>query len=150
MMAYLIFNDTFQLSLLGSPISITTDLISWPSDSSKYAITNPSVMWYNTTDPRFMNWMRTSTLPHFRKLWGRINSNLAASTYTITIVNSKAWIMLDYDIAKFNTKKYFVVSNSNFLGSSNNYLAILYLVVGSVCFVIAMLFLVRKMQKKIK
>ena len=46
-------------------------------------------MWTNTTDERFMNWMRIAAMPTFRKLWGRINSDLPADNYTLTIENRK-------------------------------------------------------------
>jgi len=36
----------------------------------------------------FIVWMRVSGLPHFRKLWGKINNGLKAGTYRITINNS--------------------------------------------------------------
>jgi len=76
-------------------------------------------MWYNTTDPRFMNWMRIAPLPNFRKLWGRINSNIVPGNYTLLIDNSKSWIMLGYKMTDFNGSKYFVLSTSNFFGSKN-------------------------------
>jgi len=87
--AYTIFNDSFiiQYSDLTS-VSVTTNGISWPSDLQKYQISNPSLQWYNVTDPRFMNWMRIATLPNFRKLWGRINNDLPAGNYTLLINNS--------------------------------------------------------------
>lgn len=47
-----------------------------------------SVMWTNITDERFMNWMRVAAMPNFRKLWGRIEDDLPAGTYTLTIDNS--------------------------------------------------------------
>jgi hypothetical protein len=36
-----------------------------------------------------MVWMRTAALPHFRKLWGKINTDLEPGTYTVTINNCK-------------------------------------------------------------
>lgn len=35
-----------------------------------------------------MNWMRISSLPNFRKLWGKINQDLPSGTYTVQIDNS--------------------------------------------------------------
>lgn len=91
MVAYSIFNDTYIiLKPDGSTLtSLTTDGIAWPSDSVRYKLTNPSTQWLNLTDPRVMNWMRIASLPDFRKLWGKINENLLAGSYTIQITNSK-------------------------------------------------------------
>jgi hypothetical protein len=35
-----------------------------------------------------MVWMRASATPNFRKVWAKINTNLAAGTYKVDIVNS--------------------------------------------------------------
>jgi hypothetical protein len=86
--AYTIFNDSFVIQSNSINVSVTTSGIAWPSDLQKYQISNPGLQWYNVTDPRFMNWMRIATLPNFRKLWGRINNDLAAGTYTLQITNS--------------------------------------------------------------
>ena len=50
----------------------------------------------------------------------------------------------------FKAQKYFVISQSNFFGSKNSFLSITYIVVGSVCLVIAIAFLVKKLMKKKK
>ena len=34
------------------------------------------VQWLDMTDEHFIVWMRTSGLPTFRKLWGRIDDGL--------------------------------------------------------------------------
>lgn len=58
--------------------------------------------------------------------------------------------MLDYDIRSFEGEKYFVVSQSNFFGSKNEFLSITYIVVGGLCFIISIAFLVKKLMKKRK
>lgn len=42
--------------------------------------------------------MRTAALPYFRKLWGRIESDVKKGKYEITIENN-------FDVYKFNGKK---------------------------------------------
>lgn len=59
-------------------------------------------MWYNVTDPRFINWMRIAALPTFRKLWGKIETSIQPGNYTLTITNSMFNIIIDYDISNFN------------------------------------------------
>lgn len=44
-------------------------------------------MWYNTTDERFMVWMRVAALPNFRKVWARVNSEITPGSYNLTITN---------------------------------------------------------------
>jgi hypothetical protein len=86
------FNDTFNFTNAnGSSITLTTDNIAWPSDMAKYKISNSSLQWLNLTDPRVMNWMRISSLPNFRKVWGRINNDLPAGQYSVLITNSKMY-----------------------------------------------------------
>jgi hypothetical protein len=86
--AYTIFNDSFVIKNDSNSVYVTTNGIAWPSDLLKYQISNPGLQWYNVTDPRFMNWMRIATLANFRKLWGRINSDLPAGNYSLLINNS--------------------------------------------------------------
>ena len=90
MIAYSVFNDTYSIAYPnGTNISsMTTDGIAWPSDAYRYNMPDPSVMWLNISDPRFQNWMRIANLPTFRKLWARINHDLEAGSYTLTVNNS--------------------------------------------------------------
>jgi len=58
-------------------LEIANTGIAWPSDiANKYAKNTEERQWLDVTDERFMVWMRTAALPKFRKLWGRIDSNL--------------------------------------------------------------------------
>lgn len=73
MIAYTVFNDSFVLiSPQNQTVPISNKGIAWPTDIEKYKITNPDGMWIDTTDERFMNWMRIAAMSDFRKLWGRI------------------------------------------------------------------------------
>jgi len=47
------------------------------------------------TDEHFIVWMRTSGLPEFRKLWGRIDTSLyPGENYLLNIKNN-------YDVSSF-------------------------------------------------
>lgn len=71
--AYSIFNDSFSLTNpAGNPVPILSTGIAWPADLQRYKLGNISQMWYNTTDERFINWIRIASMADFRKLWGRI------------------------------------------------------------------------------
>jgi LEM3 (ligand-effect modulator 3) family / CDC50 family len=85
--------------------------------------------------------MRTAGLPNFRKLWGRIEGDLEAGTYSVAITNK-------YDVNGFDGNKSFVLSTTNALGGKNYFLAICYIVVGSLCLIFAIIFLVAFLKKK--
>ena len=89
----------------------------------------------------FIVWMRTAGLPNFRKLWGRIETDLLPGTYQLQIVNR-------YNVAQFEGQKSFVLSTTNALGGKNYFLAICYLVVGSLCIVFAIIFFIAFLRKK--
>lgn len=48
--AYSIFNDSYNLALGSNNIIISSKGIAWPSDLSKFVTVNPSQMWYNVSD----------------------------------------------------------------------------------------------------
>ncbi len=85
--------------------------------------------------------MRTAGLPDFRKLWGRITTNLPKGEYELKIVNN-------YDVAAFEGKKSFVLSTTNALGGRNYFLAICYIVVGILCFIFALIFAIAFCKKR--
>jgi hypothetical protein len=85
--------------------------------------------------------MRTAGLPNFRKLWGRIEGDLLPGTYSLSIVNI-------YDVSQFEGQKTFVLSTTNALGGKNYFLAVCYLVVGSLCIVFAVIFFIAFLRKK--
>jgi hypothetical protein len=88
MVAYTIFNDSFTLWNKSENLPILGTGITWPSDLKNFAKGNSSVMWYNVTEERFINWVRIASMPNFRKLWGRIEGSLNKGMYTIEINNS--------------------------------------------------------------
>ena len=85
--------------------------------------------------------MRTAGLPNFRKLWGKIEIRLEVGDYQIVIDNK-------YDVTSFDGKKSFVLSTTNALGGKNYFLAICYIVVGALCIVFAIIFLIAFLKKK--
>lgn len=86
--------------------------------------------------------MRTAGLPNFKKLYGKIEQDLTPGTYTILINNT-------YDVSNFNGAKYFVLSTTGVFGGSNYFLAVCYLVVGSLCVVFAVIFFVAYARKQV-
>jgi hypothetical protein len=85
--------------------------------------------------------MRTAGLPNFRKLWGRIEQDLSPGQYTMSINNV-------YDVTSYDGNKFFVLSTTNALGGKNYFLAICYIVVGSLCLVFAIIFFIAYIRKR--
>jgi hypothetical protein len=151
-------------------ITFSSSGITWPSDSSKYSNLNvpngdyslvfPPPQWtkafpdggpfnkgYNASsfpkianNERFQVWMRPAGLPNFRKLWGVVNGNIPAGTYTMTIVNN-------FDVQSFGGTKSIVISTVSILGGKNPFLGIAYITVGVICWVLGIGFLIREMIK---
>ena len=92
-------------------------------------------------DEHFIVWMRTAGLPNFRKLWGRLEQGIKKGTYNVTVDNN-------YDVNGFDGNKSFVLSTTNALGGKNYFLAICYIVVGSLCLIFAIIFLFAFLKKR--
>jgi hypothetical protein len=70
-------------------------------------------------DEHFMVWMRTSALPTFRKLYGKIEDGLDKGEYVVRIHNN-------YNVKNFGGKKSIELTQLNALGGNNSYFAALY------------------------
>ena len=95
---------------------------------------------------RFIVWMRTSGLPTFRKLWGRIENALPppadGKKYYVRVYNHFE-LVTD---GKKNQKK-FVISTMNSLGGKNFFLAYCFFVMGLFCVLISVIFCGAHMKK---
>jgi hypothetical protein len=80
--------------------------------------------------------MRTAALPTFRKLDGRIESDIMASD-EITVV-----IQNNYNTYSFGGTKALVLSTASWIGGKNNFIGIAYVAVGGICLFLAMGFVV--------
>lgn len=171
LIAWSMFNDTFTLSTLNksdssavivcdtkSQIGCTKNGIAWKSDRTvKFQPPNTPVenrmhnlTYFNESshiipdilDEDLMVWMRTAALPNFRKLHRIINQELNPGTYRLHVVQN-------FPVTQFGGKKSIVISTTSWIGGKNDFLAICYLVVGSICFSLAVVFAVGMLIQKI-
>lgn len=149
--AYTYFNDTFSIKNQTNNETVYIDEkgIAWSSDiKTKFKNTGEGWegrQWLDMTDEHFLVWMRPSAFPTFRKLWGKINAPLMKGNYTLIVD-------YNYDEKTYGGKKSLVISSLNAFGGKNDFLGISYLVVGSVCIVIAVVWVLayRSYQEKNK
>ncbi|CAG9325499.1 unnamed protein product [Blepharisma stoltei] len=134
------FNDTFEMwSPRKEKVFIHEDDIAWSSDKDR-KFNNmhkwKKSQWKDVEDEHFMVWMRSSSFSTFKKLWGRIEDDLDAGTYTIQIHSH-------YDQNAFNGEKWVEISTASALGGKNDLLGIAFLSFGGFVLVIAVAFGVR-------
>lgn len=130
------FNDTYKLQTFEKTnIFINESNISWNSDKSRFIspLNSEQIQWINVTDEHFMIWMRPAATSNFRKLWGRVNTDMLAGNYSLTITNN-------YNVTGFNGKKSFIISTTTIFGGKNYFLGTLYIVVGAICLLCAAVF----------
>ena len=90
------------------------------------------------TDERFMVWMRTAGGQSFSKLWGKLDlpefgGKLKKGSYYLEINNS-------YDVSKLTTTKSVILTNTNFFGVLKSYLPMVYIMMGTFCFIFSLIF----------
>ncbi|XP_021299441.1 ALA-interacting subunit 3-like [Herrania umbratica] len=152
LIAWSLFNDTFNFSLNNQQLAVNKRGISWKSDrDSKFGknvfpnnfqngsfiggkLLNSSVPLSEQED--LIVWMRTAALPTFRKLYGKIERDLQPNeVIQVSLENN-------YNTYSFNGKKKLVLSTTSWLGGKNDFLGIAYLTVGGLCFFLALSFTV--------
>ncbi|ORC92121.1 uncharacterized protein TM35_000043350 [Trypanosoma theileri] len=88
-----------------------------------------------TTDEDLMVWMRTASLPKFRKLHRIIHKDLVPGKYVMKIGEH-------FDISSFGGTKSFSLATLSWLGGKNNNLAVMYFSVGGIAALFAVILLV--------
>jgi len=166
-----IFNDSFQLVYINNktyfPVNMSSKGIAWKSDRDllfgipqDWKDTMKPVHWPETAKERNINsykgdeelmvWMRTAPLSTFKKL-NRIvqhveepfKDGLPAGYYELNINYS-------YPVSVFKGKKMIFLSTTSLMGGKNNNLGIMYISLGCLHELIALVFFVFAMAKKDK
>jgi len=86
----------------------------------------------------FVNWMRTAGLPNFRKLYGKIDTDIAAGD---TLVFN---LTLNFEVSSFGGSKTLVVATISDFGAKNYALGMSYIAIGSVSLGIGVLFAAKR------
>ncbi|KAL1548281.1 ALA-interacting subunit 1 [Salvia divinorum] len=150
LVAWSLFNDTYMLSKNDAALPINKKDIAWSSDRThKFSpnvypknFQNGTLIGGGKLDESIpmsqqedlMVWMRTAALPTFRKLYGKIETDLEANErITVTIQNN-------YNTYSFDGKKKLVVSTTTWIGGKNDFIGRMYLAVGGTSLVFAIIF----------
>ncbi|KAL8045617.1 hypothetical protein ABFX02_08G126100 [Erythranthe guttata] len=151
LIAWSLFNDTYSFSRGVVDLKVNRKNIAWKSDREhKFGKQVYPVNFQNGTligganlDPSIplsdqedlIVWMRTSALPTFRKLYGRIEEDLDADdVISVNLFNN-------YNTYSFSGSKKLVLSTSTWLGGHNDFLGIAYISIGTSLIFIAFVFL---------
>ncbi|KAL5511421.1 hypothetical protein ACEPAH_4637 [Sanghuangporus vaninii] len=164
-----IFNDTiYNLTAVETDGSSSSDYdfsykgIAWPGEAKKYGTTKYSIdqieppqNWrlrfpngYNESnlpnlheDEHFHNWMRTSGLPTFTKLYGRNDDDtLRAGTYELNVT-------MDYPVKPYDGTKAIVITTVSWIGGKNPFLGWAYVAAAATFVVMGILGLIRHLVR---
>nr|GMC96865.1 ALA-interacting subunit 3-like [Ipomoea batatas] len=151
LVAWSLFNDSYGFKISNKDVPVNRKDIAWTSDKThKFGADvypknfqqggligggklNESLPLSEQED--LLVWMRTAALPNFRKLYGRIESDLEANQQ-ITVV-----IQNNYNTYTFGGKKKLVISTATWIGGKNDFLGVAYLTIGGICLFLAISFI---------
>jgi len=131
----------------GNKVNLRKEGIAWKSDvSDKFKdrkLGSRETNYYGSmrlpevNDEDFIVWMRTAGLPTFKKLYRIIDQDLQQGDKIVFFVHNV------YPVSGFSGEKAIILSTTSWLGGKNDFLGIAYLVVGALCVVLALVFLLK-------
>ncbi|KAK4386464.1 putative ALA-interacting subunit [Sesamum angolense] len=151
LIAWSLFNDTYSFFRGIDEMKVNRKNIAWKSDRDHkfdkqvypFNFQNGTLSGGAHLDPKIplsdqedlIVWMRTSALPTFRKLYGRIEEDLDADDIiTVKLLNN-------YNTYSFTGSKKLVLSTSSWLGGHNNFLGMACISVGVSFIFVAFVFM---------
>ena len=144
LMAKSFFNDNFEFEIDDVELPVDEENIALEFDKKNYKNINKSKQWHDMEDEHFIVWMRPAGLPKFRKLWGRINKDLKKGQVLNIYISGN-----NYNADAYNASKAVILSTVNHFGGKNMFLGISYIVIGGICLILSVVFLIGfKMHKK--
>ncbi|KAK1415702.1 hypothetical protein QVD17_31487 [Tagetes erecta] len=151
LIAWSLFNDTYKLSTKNKAITIDKKGIAWKSDiKAKFGsdvypknFQKGKLIGGAKLDEKkplseqedLIVWMRTAALPRFRKLYGKINTDIEAhETIKVEVENN-------YNTYKFSGRKKLVLSTTTWIGGKNDFVGVVYVSLGAICIFMAVNFI---------
>ena len=85
--------------------------------------------------------MRSSALPNFRKLYGKIPDGIKKGEYIVRVTNK-------FNVKPFDGAKSIVLSTTTSIGGNNSFLAWAFMILGLFCFAYEVVFMFTLRKKK--
>ena len=129
-------NDTFtNWKIDGSEIEPKVVGIAYETEKEKYEKVDydENKHWVNTTEERFMIWMRPSPFKNPRKLWGIIDENDIVSKVSFEVERGKG--------NPIRSKRYLILSTRNVFGGKSSFLGLIYIIFGIICLATSIIFI---------
>ena len=95
------------------------------------------------TDEHFIVWMKTSSLPTFRKLYGRVEGDFRAGDRLVFNLTA------NFEVDSFSATKTLLISNLGAMGGRNTFLGLAFTTIGSICMVFGVVLLGKAYQSQI-